>query len=572
MANDITAYKFKVALSFKLDSKSDAYKIDPNFIRYIVIENLYTSRMMPVIYVSMVINNELYDKIHESQNASSESNTNNGKFVLQINRYNRLAKAALFETSIKGEFDFILSDESPNYSKQLEIADVSGASNYRTVTVALLSVSLLNAVRAEKDKNNSILVSGIFSNIDMNTLIAKVFEGVDKYGIKTIIKPPIHNTEFKKNSLVIPPMNSRKKIINYLFNKAPFYDTDFTFFLDFSRGYLIDRTSEGLKVKDNTYHDVIFEIHDAVSDYSYIEGIKIKNKSYTIYINPSKAQIKPNRGQDKIANTYISVSDNGTIDAVNIDNNSSIDSDPKYIFSRGSNARLYKNNKDSNSVVISVSKENLDGAIFTPNKRYRVKNYGDYTKYDGFYYLDSKREVIFNNSGDFTGSTEFVLRKIGNISDIGDTDDEGEVFYRDGSKTANNLSEALKDANTESGMSSSSRHSQTTNVNESNTTKTDSESQLVSVNNTDSIYSSGSQLGSDSIEKYKNGTLKGEPLMTNPVALGASPTLTIEEQLKLAEENRTPRKHGNEVDYSSSGPVKTFKYNENKIITKFIES
>jgi hypothetical protein len=207
----ITAYKFKISLKFMQGNKY--YNIRQDFIKYIVIESMYFKKMMPIIYISMVVGAELYQEIYDSQNMRLEGEKTKSRFVLKIERINKLSQAALFETSINDEFDFIISKENPNYEKELEKADLVGDASQRVINVALLSSSLLNAIRAERDVNNSIIVSGIFSNIDMNTLIAKVYEGIEKYKLKTVIKGPVHNTEFKKNKLIIPPMNSRKQII-----------------------------------------------------------------------------------------------------------------------------------------------------------------------------------------------------------------------------------------------------------------------------------------------------------------------------------------------------------------------
>ena len=568
MANDLSAFKFNVKLQFKENNSSEPININQNFINYLTIESSYTTSMMPVIYASMVIKSDLYRKIYDSQNKRLSGEYTESKFLLKVTRFNKLARAALFKTSIDDEFEFVVSDEQPNYSKELDKADISGTSSFRSIVVALLSVNLLNAIRSERDENNGILVSGIFNKIDMNTLLALVFEGIERYGLKYIIKPPVHNTEFKKHSLVIPPMNNRKRIIDFLYNKAPFYDTNYTFFVDFGRAYLLDRTKNGVKVNDNTYHDVIFEVNDAVHENSYKEGIKIKNNSYLIYINPASYQANLNRDQEKLSNTIVSVSDQGTIYTETIRNNSSNKSDPKYTFNRGTNSTLIKNNSESNVVQIILSKQYLDGAIFTPNKRYRINNYGDYKRYDGFYYLEGKKEIIVNNAGDFNGSTEFILQKIGPIKDIGYTDENGETIIAgeySNDEIASSISEKYWG-------SSSSRHGKSSTVRStksSNSKSTKNGKQMVSVKNS-GTKSSGSKLGSDSVEKFKNGTLKGTPLSTGAVALGSTPRLTIEEELRLVEENRTKRINGTEVDNDSSGPVKTYKYNENITLSKYI--
>jgi hypothetical protein len=406
----------------------------------------------------------------------------------------------------------------------------------------------------------------------MNTLIAKVYEGIEKYKLKTVIKGPVHNTEFKKNKLIIPPMNSRKQILKFLFDKAPFYDTDFTFFIDFGRSYLLDRTKNGVRVKDNTYHDVIFEIYDYVNPKSYREGVTIKNNSYIIYVNPSDIVITPNRGQDKIANTIITITDKGTLDAANIDINNYTYNDPKYVFDRGANATLFKNNSESSNITFSISKANLDASIFSPNKRYRIKNYGQYKKYDGFYILQTKKEVIYNNATEFSARTEFVLQKLGKVKDIGYTNEFGEVEHSGGRTSESNFTDAMSGVNISSNYNDYSSASQSITPYEQSvaTNQYDPIDPSTMISVTSNTSSSGTGLGSNSIQEYKEGKLKGSKLSTGPIALGSSPELSIEEQIKIAENNRVERKHGDEIDDSSYGPVKVYKNNENITLSKRI--
>jgi hypothetical protein len=87
---------------------------------------------------------------------------------------------------------------------------------------------------------------------------------------------------------------------------------------------------------------------------------------------------------------------------------------------------------------------------------------------------------------------------------------------------------------------------------------------------TSNTSSSGTGLGSNSIQEYKEGKLKGSKLSTGPIALGSSPELSIEEQINRVENNRVERKHGDEIDDSSYGPVKVYKNNENITLSKRI--
>lgn len=484
MATDVESFRFKVKLAFKKSKRAQPEYIKQEFIKYIVIENVYTNRIMPVIYVSMSVTAKMYNDIYTAQNKKQEGKKSTARFVLSIQRFNKLVKNAKFVTSLQDEdFDFIISNENPNYETEIEEADRDADVAFKTITVALLSINLLNAIRTERNPDGSVIVSGVFGNIDMNTLIGKVFEGISENNIKCVIKVPSHNTEFKDGSLIIPPMNSRNQVLKYLFDRAPFYNTPYTFFLDFGRAYLLDREQNGVKVKDNTYHDVKFFVKEVYKYESYKEGITKENKNYIVYINPARAVIKPNRKQDKVTNKIVTVDENAQVEEVDIDKNKNEDTDKRYAFKRGGNALLYKNIANSNQVEIVLVKTDIDASIFTPNKRYYISLYGKYAKYNGFYTMTFRKEVLYNNSGQYKANVEFGFKNIGDIEDIGDTDgDTGEITYRNTSSSTN-AKNAINDS-VKTSSTSASAHTGLTNSQQGNSS---------------SNYSSGTTNGSNMI-------------------------------------------------------------------------
>ena len=265
---------------------------------------------------------------------------------------------------------------------------------------------------------------GNFGEIDTATIIGKALEGLDSNGKEVVVKAPIYNTLFEKQ--VIPVLNSRKKLLKYIFNQSPFYDTDFIFYMDFDRSYLVDLNGEGCQVNDGELHDVIFDIREVTSDQSYIEGITVQNGANYIYVNASDTSLKINKSQDNIANQLVVVPEEGITEEnrdnfiVDIDINSREGSSIKQAFKRASNAKLYKNLMESNIAIMEIERSHINGTVFTPNKKYMIKNYKDGT-YDGTYTLLYKLELIVNNAGVFNSSCRFGLRKVENIIPIDNT-------------------------------------------------------------------------------------------------------------------------------------------------------
>ena len=67
---------------------------------------------------------------------------------------------------------------------------------------------------------------------------------------------------------------------------------------------------------------------------------------------------------------------------------------------------------DSSSVVLQVTRSELDGSLFTPNKEYVIKNYSEYSDYNGRFILSSKKEVFIQQDNEFISNTVLTFRKI----------------------------------------------------------------------------------------------------------------------------------------------------------------
>lgn len=415
MANDVIVNKYNVTISFT-DHEETNYEIPNLYIRYIMLESRYTESLIPVIYLSIALNSELYRLI------TDEDNVKDGKFLLKIQRYNAYARIPIYTTIVNEAFNYIVSTSNPDYSESLEGASEAADPSYHSLTVALMSMNLMNAVRSEKNEMEGILVSDIFGDVDESTIIGKIFEGFKDYKLKSIITPPTHNNHF--DTLIIPPMTSRRELLQFLFDKAPFYDTGFTFFMDYKKAYLLDQNRNGYYIRDevSSFHHIIFQINGVISDESYEEGYRVENNSIIININPNNSNITRNKAQDKLANRLVVVQEDGDISVVELNVNNSKDSDPKYTFQRGGNATLYKNIIESNNVYVNLSKEDIDGSLFTPNRMYSIQNYVGHEENNGDYILTSKRQIILNNNGVFRSSCELGLRKVGKIKNIGMTD------------------------------------------------------------------------------------------------------------------------------------------------------
>ena len=394
------AFQYDIELIF-VDGEGNTYNINKNFIKFIVFDYEYEENTIPVIYVSFSTTNEIYDMV--LQNAQV------GKVFFSLYRDNKYSESSLSVRTIEGEFSYIPSTGNINYTENLS-SESTADNSYKEMTIALIDEEKLNMTKMYTNK--------VFKDIDTDTIIGIVLEKLIELGI-TVIKAPKYSVPLENE--IIPPMTSVKTFLSYLFNQAPFYDTDFVFFLDFDKCYLLDKNGEGCEVDDGTLHTVIFEICDVTDRRAYFEGIEIDegNGAYMVYINPADANASINRSQDRVANRLVVIGEEGYDEEmdVNIDVNSTAFSEDKLAFIRGSDAILLKNIMESNTIFFTLQKPYIDANVFTPNKKFLISNYG--YEYNGVYTLAYKKEIISNNGGAFNEFSEFGLRKVGNISETG---------------------------------------------------------------------------------------------------------------------------------------------------------
>lgn len=386
---------FMCEVECSIISENGQHPVDPMFIKTIAVDYGYQITYMPIIYIIAKFPNDVYSEAVKGEKTN--------KIYLRVDRYNAYSEMSINKKFIEGQFTYLVSDSNPNYGQDLTI-DTGADQTYHTIKLALFSMEVNNLAKTS--------FNGIYGEMDQATLITKAVEGLD-----CVVKPILYNPEF--DTIEVPALNSKMKLLEYLYTKCPFYDTNYLFFIDFEKAYLIDLTGEYCEDGTGQLSTVIFDVQEFTQESTYYEGMEEKNGAYFVNVNPKDCNIVPNKGTDKINNQYVFVADDGAVDFVDLEVNSNPDADIKQSFRRGNNPALYKNMAESNTVIIEIVKENIDTSVFTPNKEYQINNWSDYNEYNGKYTLLSKQDYIVNNSGQFGMSTMVKLRKVGNITKVG---------------------------------------------------------------------------------------------------------------------------------------------------------
>lgn len=418
------AYSASIDLAF--DCNGQRENISSEKIIYIMIEHDYENKVLPIIYLSLAVNSELYSKIM--------NNKNSAKFYLNINKQNISSSVSLSKKSITGTFNYIPSDSNPNYTESLNKDNSMSDSSFKKILLGLISIDLTNQLR--KSFND------VYNNIDTNTLISLALEGT---------KPIIEKIKYNKtyDRLLVPPISNRLKMLEFIFDKDEFYDTNFRYFIDFDRSYLLSKTGDAVDAGDGQIQSVILDIRSVTVEEAYYEGVEVKNGAYYMYVNPASSNVTLDQGTEKVANQIVAVDDDSSAQKISLNINNAEGSNTKQMFLRTSNAALYKNELESNTVVIEVIKQNIDGSYFTPNKAISISNYGEYSKYNGKCYMVYKRELYKPIGNQFEVSCSIGLKKVGNITPANTTANTSAV-----SKACSSTATRSSSANTKSNSTS----------------------------------------------------------------------------------------------------------------------
>lgn len=388
------AYVASIDLAF--DNNGKRTTIPQEKIVYLLIEHDYEKQVLPIIYVNVSINSDLYSDILKYKETA--------KFYLNIKIKNENSASSILKDVINGTFNYIPSDNNPNYQQNLSDSGSIDDAYYRRIMIGLVSVELMNSLRKS--------FNGIYNNIDQKTLVGVALEGTN-----CIIEDIKYNQEF--SSILIPPVASRYKFLEYIFDRNNFYDTKFRYFMDFERSYLLSKRGDGIDAGDGELSSIIVDIRSVAEYEAYFDGVSIKNGSYYIYVNPASTNVILDEGTEKVANQIVAVDYDTEIQNIDMDINNINGSETKQMFVRSDNAALFKNELETNTVIIELVKQYIDGSIFSPNKCILVNNFGEYEKYNGKYLMVYKREFFKCDAGKFIMSCNVGLKKIGNIEEAG---------------------------------------------------------------------------------------------------------------------------------------------------------
>ena len=355
----------------------------------------YDNKNMPILYMEFNVKADLYDAM--------VINIETARIILTIKRYDKKAASGLERIFIRKEFSYLMETD-PDYHKPLEKLENSREpieTSYKRGIIALMDTESLD--------NNSVQYNDIFKNSNMISIVHRYTKHM-----RMIIEPFTYNETIP--CLIIPPITSIRALLKFLNECYPFYDKGYRYFRDFDRTYLL--SNEGNPVDDNTdmCDTMIIEIMDTTAVETKSSGIYTdpNQKAYVMQVDALDTNVSIDIVRNKEFNAIVGVDTFGDSETVDLFTNID-DQKEKVLLSRVYNLRYLENVKaqiDNGTVVLQLKRTEIDSSIITPNKEYIIKNYREYSEYNGRYILSSKRDVYLQQNNEFISNTILTFRKM----------------------------------------------------------------------------------------------------------------------------------------------------------------
>lgn len=417
----ILSYKAKASMSLVTADQTE-YPIPVAYINSIVTDikynfaNVHTGKkyIMPVIYVILNVNDVMYNRIID--------NVTDGVINLSVSNFDAENTLGLNNTIIDDQFIYFIPSKY-NYSKNIDDPNIDEEAQEEHITLGLLKATMI--YNNKKSFNLSYVAGSEEVEISGTKLELEEEEILDTEKLLEIILKNIgediymDEIEFNKEyeeGLLIPPQGTVAEAIDYIFKLNPFYTTDYLFFMDFEKTYLINTSGMAREVNKST---IIMSIENIDEKSAYYTGFSkdLDNGTYIVYINESDANVSINTTTDKRYNQSVSTyTDQVTV----LDSNISVlkkETSNKQEFTRANEmcAEIRKQYLDNTSVIINITKMNLDSTLITPEKCYVVQH-AKYSSYNGIYLLLYKKEIIVRTDDTFNTTTTIGLMKIADSS------------------------------------------------------------------------------------------------------------------------------------------------------------
>ena len=385
-------YKYSIDLRYIKQKERISQEIKPEHIRSIIIDRDYKANNLPIMFMNITLDKKLIDNMIKNY----DKNTMVLTIYKYIYRENKLVTKTRY---IHAEMTYFIPDDL-NYRSSLDYDEKENQERddiTKNITIGLMGNNSIN--------NNKRTINGTLKN---TTMINAVHYCTSH--LNMVIERFTYNETIPE--LLIPPQSTVSSAIKYLNNIKVFYNTPYRFFIDFDCGYLLSSAGTMVPKKGDSINSILIIIRDPLHPQAMEEGMitNYNTKNYQIDISAADSQVYQNRVTEKLYTSLSGISEQGQTKSQALSINQSKYSNDKteIIRTPSSNPNLLQNvtaGTNQTSSHVTLNKVDVDASVFTPNKRYIIRNYDGHKDRDGDFILTRKREIyFFETDSRFTGS------------------------------------------------------------------------------------------------------------------------------------------------------------------------
>ena len=394
--SSIASYKGQIGMQL-ITAGSEEIPIFGAYIQSMGTDYNFTGCIMPVIYVTLNVNTELYDQIVE--------NSTDGKFLLRASIYNGEGNGMGIQKEIINDQFIYFIPAKYNFAKKMDDGGISQdivSGETMHIVVGLMKAELIMA--------NKKSFNGNFLDTDTEELLETVLEDVPNISIEDIDE--IENKKEYANYLMVP-QESVLNAIDFLFEDSPFYNTQYNFFMDFKKSYLLN--SEGEPRKRNAIHTVLFQINSIGGGTENLTGVASDSEGgvHIIYVLETDVNYNINTSTEKGVNQIVGY-DTDTVTKTDLNivvSKESTTNKQAFMAANQLGVDIRKQMLDNTSVTLQIYKMNMDTSMITPDKCYMV-NDSKYPDYNGKYLIMFKKDIWARVDSSYDVSTIIGLQRI----------------------------------------------------------------------------------------------------------------------------------------------------------------
>ena len=400
MANKTVSmeYKYTVEMTYLDIDAGTSTEITNECIKSIIIDHKYEENCMPILYVTAKLGKSMVD------NMIIHANTN--LFILAIYKYDDLTEDKPQTLCFRKKFTYFLPN-SVNATDAIDYTD----DNYEETEGTTYSEAVMGLIAVEHIENNKkhcqITAKGN-TNFDCVKYVTNHMSNI-------LIEPFTYSETF--DSLVMPPQDSVNKALHWLNDNRVFYNTPFRFYQDFNYSYIMSSSGRAVENRDEMYSSVLISIKEIdEGDANDVGVIADKtSQTYEIPVNYVNTQVYDNTIANKSRNIIRGITSSGV-------QSKTLKTSADYLGDKVQTIRLNNDNdnmmyniehkKNSEQILLYLSKTGLDIDCVTLNKRITVSFIPRYNQYNGVYILYRQRLCFIREDTDFVLVSMINLRKL----------------------------------------------------------------------------------------------------------------------------------------------------------------